>query len=270
MVRAGGADKNMKKIDFAIFSAMPEELQFFKQRLSTQRSEVVRVNDFNFEVFQYNDKKILFAHTGLGTIFAASIVTLIQNHFSPDCIFLSGTAGAVDPKLTLRDVIIVERAFEAEIQGAFTLLKGTPFETCLTHPLNGRNIPPFYFADEKLLEIARNIDYAGATVHTGTVVTSNTFPAPKELYERIKSENPFTIDMETSAFYQIAWLLKVPALAIRGVSNALDSDGTDDKVHLSDVEGSAEAAAKVLLKILDAFVLQCDDNQRERKETASV
>lgn len=35
----------------------------------------------------------------------------------------------------------------------------------------------------------------------GSVVSSNAFPAPKELFEKIKSLNPYSIDMETSAFF---------------------------------------------------------------------
>lgn len=62
--------------------------------------------------------------------------------------------------------------------------------------------------------------------------------------------------METSAIYQVAWLLKMRVLAVRGISNILNNDGTDDKVHRSDVRGSAEAAAKVVLEILNSLLFK--------------
>lgn len=246
----------LKKIFCAIFSAMPEELEFFQKTFAQAKTETIVLQGFEFKLYEYSGKRILFAYTGLGTAFAASVATLIHHHFSPEFILLSGTAGGIKSELKLRDVVIVEKAFEAEIQGAFKLLKNTPFESCLVHPLRNQCFPQVYSADEELLQIASSIDFLGLKVHKGTVVSSNTFPAPPELFHKIKKENPYSIDMETSAFYQIAWLLKARALAIRGISNELNPDGTDDKVHESDVKGSAEAAAKALLKILDALILK--------------
>lgn len=245
-----------KKIYCAIFSAMPEELEFFQKTFAQTKTETIQVQGFEFKIYEYNNKRILVAYTGLGTTFAASIATLIYHHFSPEYILLSGTAGGIKSGLKLRDVVIVENAFEAEIQGAFKLLKNTPFESALIHPLNNQCFPQIYSADEELLQIASNIDFSGITAHKGTVVSSNAFPAPQELFDNIKNQNPCSIDMETSAFYQIAWLFKARVLAIRGISNILNHDGTDDKVHESDLKGAAEAAAKVVLKILDALVLK--------------
>lgn len=245
--------QSMKKIDCAIFSAMPEELEFFQNIFSACKAEAVTIKEFHFKIYEYQNKKILLAQTGLGTIFAASVLTLVHHHFHPDYVFLTGTAGGIKTGLNIRDVIIVEQAFEAEIQGAFKLLKGTPFESCLKHPLKDKHFPPIYSADEELLEIAKSLEISDGQ-YVGKVVSSNSFPAPPELFERIKDEDPYSIDMETSAFYQVGWLLDIHVLAVRGISNRLNYDGSDDKVHESDVKGSAEAAAKTLLKILDILL----------------
>ena len=240
-----------KKIDFAILSAMPEELEYFQEIFLKSKSEHYTINELEFIVYEYKYKTILLSNTGFGTTFAASVITLIHNYFNPSYMFFSGTAGGINPNLKLRDIIIVDKSFEAEIQGAFKLLKDTPFESCLTHPLNKQVFPPIYFANDELLNIAVNINAHNDNTYTGTSVSSNTFPAPQELFDRIKAENPFSIDMETSAFYQVAWLLKIRALAVRGISNLLNQDGSDDKINESDVKGSSEAAAKVVLEIID-------------------
>ncbi len=148
-----------KRIDFAILSAMPEELDFFYATFSKYECTSSKIDAFEFKIYEYHNKRILLAHTGLGTAFAASIVTLIHYCFRPDYILFSGTAGGIKPNLKLRDVILVEKAFEAEIQGAFELLKGTPFESCLTHPLNKQIFPSTYSADQELLDIASSIDF---------------------------------------------------------------------------------------------------------------
>lgn len=258
------------KVDIAIFSAMPEELEFIHNTLSTCKSELLKAAGFEFKVYNYNNHRILVTHTGLGTTFAATVLTLVHQHFRPNYVFLTGTAGGIKPELQLCDVVIVEKAFEAEIQGAFTALKGTPFESCLTHPLKNLPFPPLYAANEELVALSNTISSSEEKIHKGTVVSSNSFPAPQELFDRIKSQSPYSIDMETSAFYQVAWLLKIPVLAIRGISNVLNHDGTDDKVHTSDVKGSAKAAAKVLLKIIDKLLLKLLDKKIDVHESKEL
>lgn len=256
--------------DFAILSAMPEELKYIKEILSQNTCNNYTIDGLEFSIYEYKDKKILISHTGFGTTFAASIITLIHQYFRPNYIFFSGTAGGINPNLKLCDVIIIDRAFEAEIQGAFKLLKGTPFEGCLTHPLKKQVFPPIYFADDELLNIASNITTTESNVYKGTAVSSNTFPAPQELFDRIKTENPYSIDMETSAIYQVAWLLKIRVIAIRGISNLLNHDGTDDRIDESDVNGSSEAAAKIVLKILDELLIGYDAKHSLKTNECSV
>lgn len=243
-----------KKVDFAILSPMPEELEHLQKAFSSCPYVTLKLNHFEFKIYDYQNKRILLSHTGLGTTFAASVVTLICHHFHPDYLLLLGTAGGIHEEVRIRDVVIAEKAFEAEIQEAFTVLKGTPFEGCLTHPLNKKAFPPVYSADPNLLEIAASIDFENVKVHRGAVVSSNTFPAPRELFEKIKKLSPYVIDMETSALYQVSWLLGVPALAVRGASNELNHEGVDDKINESDIKGSMEAAATVMLKILNRVI----------------
>lgn len=264
---AGFFKKNNQQIYFCILSAMPEELEYFQSIFSKNKCDIYEVNGFEFKVYDYKNKRILMSHTGLGTTFAASVITLIHHHFNPNYIFFSGTAGGINPDLKLCDVVIVEKAFEAEIQGAFKLLKNTPFEGCLTHPLKQQGFPSIYGADEDLLKIASDIASTNSGIYKGTVVSSNTFPAPQELFDRIKTENPYSIDMETSAIYQTAWLLNIRVLAVRGISNILNNNGTDDKIHESDVQGSSEAAAKVVLKIVDTLLLH---NEIEPQQENSI
>jgi hypothetical protein len=121
----------------------------------------------------------------------------------------------------------------------------------LIHPLNQKKIPTIYPADKFLYEIARSIDVT-TSIEFGRVVSSNTFPAPIHLFSDIKANQALSIDMETSAFYQVAWLLNIPVRAIRGISNILDEVGADNHIH--DVEKAMHAASEVLLRIINALL----------------
>lgn len=249
------------KVDYAIISAMPEELEFFTEEFSNQHYIEYTVGKFHFKVYDYRNSKILITYSGLGVTFAASALTFIHAYFNPAYVLVSGTAGGIKEGLKLGDVIVAECAFEAEIQNVFKIVKNTPFENCLKHPIKNEYFPACYPADSELLRICNSLNIHH--LYQGTVVSSDVFPAPKELFEEIKSLNPYSIDMETSAFYQTAWLLNIKVLAIRAISNILNPDGTDGKIHESDVEGSAKAAAQVLFAILNASI----DSRKENKST---
>lgn len=255
------ANAFLPKVDFAILSAMPEELEFFKKTFSDKSVTLIQIGNLEFAIYEYQNKLILITHTGMGTTFAASITALVDSYFNPDYFFFSGTAGGIKPGLKLRDVVIVTQAFEAEIQGVFHILKGTPFENCLKHPLNQQFFPSLYPADEELLATAQLVSDPSITIHTGTAVSSNTFPAPQELFTKIKSMNPYSIDMETSAIYQYCWLRQKKAIAFRGISNILSHDGSDDNIHQSDLYGSAQAAATIMLKTIDKLIQKIDAQQ---------
>lgn len=242
------------RIDYALISPMPEELLYFQKVLRNAKCTTVRIHEFEFKVYEYNQARILVAHTGLGTTFSAIALTLIQQHFHPDYIISMGTAGGLKENIRIKDVVIVTQAFEAEIQDAFILLKNTPFEGCLRHPFKKQHFPSTYNADPELLDICNSLDTHGYTVHKDKVVSSNTFPAPVDLIHRIKEQGACAIDMETSAFYQTAWLLDAKVITIRGISNVLNSDGTDDNVHISDVEGSSHAAGEIVLRLLNKLI----------------
>jgi len=236
-------------VDIAIFTAMSEELQYFKDYFAKHPKQTKTIRDFTFDIYDVNDVQILLSETGLGTTFSSSVLTFVCHTFTPSYVLLSGTAGAINQKLKLCDVVIAENAFEAEIQKVFPLVKNTPFESCLTHPLKEQRFPNIYPASKKLLKFAQDIK--NKNIFFGNVVTSNNFPSPIELFEDIKSLSPYSIDMETSAFYQVAWLFGIEVLAIRSISNILNIDGTDDHIDESDVEGSSKAAAITTLKIVE-------------------
>lgn len=257
------------KIEVAIFSAMPEELEFIRKKLFLFKNFSINIGVFKFDVYNYHSKNILLAHTGIGTTFAASMLSIVHQKFNPKYVFVLGTAGGIKQGLKVCDVLIIKKAYEAEIQGIFEGLKGTPFESCLKHPANNKNFPSLYSADPKLLELASKI--GGSGVHIGNAVSSNFFPAPPELFRRLKKEDgAYSIDMESSAFYQVAWLLGIRILAIRGISNILNEHGIDEQLHESNIPGSMSAATNVLWQVINSLLFERNFNPNENELSDSL
>lgn len=246
-----------EKVELAILSAMPEELVDLEHYLGFY-DEGMRISSqgLNFTIYKYQKIKILIACTGIGTTFAASVFTLIHERFRPDYFLFTGTAGGLSSACKIRDVVLAESAYEAEMQDVFSTVINTPFASCLKNALNNLDIPAIYSAHREMLEMINTIDFSAnnITVHQGKIVSSNAFPTPIELFAKIKMAKPLAIDMETSAIYQAAWLLDAKALAVRGISNLINQQGADDKIHESDIEGSSKAANQILVIILDTII----------------
>jgi adenosylhomocysteine nucleosidase len=237
-------------LKIAIFSALPDEIQPLVTSLDHAKHSQVNIAGYTFNQYQTNNAEYLITTTGVGTAFAAIITTLVIQHFHPDYIFFIGTAGSVNTDLSIRDVVIARHAFEPELLMVRKAILGTPFENCFHHQIKQEVSPELYSADKDLLAIAEQTLADQPHVHIGTIASSNAFPAPLECYDTIKQAHTLAIDMETSAFYQAAWFLNVPALAVRGISNSLNDDGTDDEVHNADTHGSISAATECLIKII--------------------
>lgn len=248
--------KSIMKVDCAIISAMPEELEFVEQKLSYSAHNLIVADNFKFKLYEFKGKKIITAHSGIGLGFAASLLTFIHLNFKPSHVFIIGTAGGINHQVKLCDVVIAEKSFETEMQTVFSMVKNTPFENCLKHPLKKAYFPSQFSASSDLLNLCKNLSVPNTTIFCATVASSNTFPAPKELFSIIKSLNAYAIDMETSAFYQTAWLLGINILSIRGISNLLQHDGTDDNLKSSDITGSTQAATATLFAILEKLISQ--------------
>ncbi|MGQ3892598.1 5'-methylthioadenosine/S-adenosylhomocysteine nucleosidase [Legionella sp. CNM-4043-24] len=256
------------KIDCAVFSAMPEELSELERVFSSCPVVCHEHQNLIFRIYDINGFRLLLTPTGIGTVFAGSIITLVHSLFRMDCMLFIGTAGAIHDALKIRDIILVESAFEAESQSMFSALKDTPFESCLTHPLTKEALRPVYAADPDLIALAESsIDLP---IIRGPVVSSNSFPSPKELFPDLKKDGVLSIDMETSAFYQMAWLLGIPSLAVRAVSNQLDHQGDDEHVAESDVAGSIRVASEYVIKLIHVLAKQHPNEQNVSSSISSV
>lgn len=244
---------NKQQVDIALLAAMPEELAYFEDKFKDLPCEIV---GSHFKIYDDHGRKILTAATGFGTTFAASVYSKIIADHDPLYTIVVGSAGGIQKNLNFCDVVIVDEVFEAEIQGAFQLLESTPFESALIHPLKSEKIPGRYRADTALLSLAKDLHLDDVKIHVGKAVSSNQFPSPLAMYKNIKEQNALTMDMESSAFCQTGWLYKKSIICIRGISNLLDHDGTDEDVHKSDLSGSARAACKVADALMKKIFLQ--------------
>lgn len=223
-----------------ILTAVKNEAQYFLENFNCiERANLKGVPHTVVEIGQH---RVAIVVGGIGTSFAASVATAALFALKPKALFFSGSAGSSLDHMHIGDIVIVEEAYEVEIQGLKEELAGMAFEVGLIHPAKNTMPPSVYTPDADLLAQAK----AYTKQHPaklGMAASTNQFPSPKSLFESMRQMGAIAVDMETSALYQVGWLYDVPVLAFRCISNKLSETG-DYVEHEEPVIEAEYAVAK--------------------------
>ena len=90
-----------------------EETAPIERRL--QNSREVTVGGYVFRVGRMHGQQIVVGRSGAGKVNAAIVTTLLIGYFKPATLFLTGTAGAVDPALHPGDVVIATALVQHDV-----------------------------------------------------------------------------------------------------------------------------------------------------------
>ncbi len=168
------------------------------------------------------NNEIVLWQCGIGKVNAAvGTMRLIQEHH-PDAILSTGLAGGIDPVMQLMDVLAATQAVYHDVDCGGIASGGV----CPLGQVQG--LPARYDADQHMLdtalEVAKNFD--GHLV-TGLICTGDQFVTDRERQNTIKRNfvDGLACDMESAAIAQTCYLMKVPFLSLRVIS---DTPGRTD------------------------------------------
>lgn len=235
----------MSKI--VILSSAQQELQPILLRVTSL--EKLQMNGMKFHVGQYKNHELYLGLTGVGMVNAASMATIAIERFKPDLLMFAGVAGGMQPQLKIGDVVVITEAAQPEMFTVNAAVRDTPFSHTMIHPYK-QIMPPEWF---KAATVEQKFSADSYTVHYGRGASTDQFPAPKQEYAMLLKENVLAIDMETVAVYQVGWMLDVDTIAVRGISNVLQTDGNDPDMVTADVKVAPERAAEVVLRVIESL-----------------
>lgn len=260
-VPASQTRKSTEKI-IAILG-IPQETEALAGRLTN--SSPVEIEGLSFFRGTLSGRTVVLGRVGFGKVNAALAATLLAEHFKPEALIFTGSAGALNPDFIQGDVVVaVNTAYhdfgEIVSKSDNNPTGFIPWQT--RNPITGTQNPLFFPADERLRAAAVT---AGRTVklipaEEGTqvrppkvfeavIVTGDTF-----ISDRIKSQdlkNQFdadAVEMEGAAVAQICWQFQVPCLVIRSISDR--ADGTAHLDYARFVKIAAENSSRLVEKTL--------------------
>ena len=164
---------------------------------------------------------IVLWQCGIGKVNAAvGTMRLVQEHH-PDAILSSGLAGGIDSLTQVMDVLAATQCVYHDVDCGSGL-------GCVRGQVQG--LPERFDADPQFLDHAMataKLLTDNARLLTGLICTGDQFITDRERQNEIKRNFPdgLACDMESAAIAQTCYLLKVPFLSLRVIS---DTPGRTD------------------------------------------
>jgi len=196
----------------------------------------------------WNEHDVYIALSGIGTSASAITTTILCENIKPDLIIFCGVAGGLKPDQQIGDLVLANKIIDADLHLLPTLLKDTPYKNALIDPHTHKNISAHYPVSAQISTIINAFVFEN--LKQGVIVTSNTFPAPKDLFEEIRQLDCSAIEMESAGIYKAAEYYNVPVITIRSISNLLDEFGNDLGTKPNALQLCAARLASCLTQLL--------------------
>lgn len=223
-----------------IIAAMEEEI---KDLLShVENMETYKKGGCTYYSGTINGIDTVLLLSGIGKVSVAVGTTLLIDHYSPDIIINTGSAGGLDSRLNVGDIVISN---EVRYNDVDVTIFDYEFGQI-------PQMPPCFTPDEKLSDTAEKAaeKIKDIAVHHGLVVTGDSFIHDPAKVEEMKSKLPpmLATEMEAAAIAQVCHMFKLPFIIIRAIS---DVPGKESKQSFEEfLKLAGKNSATMVLEIL--------------------
>ena len=199
-----------------IVGAQLEEIQAIKSLLTDyEEKEYLTIKYLEGKI---NNKDVVLIQGGIGAATTVMLITLLRTKYDIEYVVNVGTAGGVANKgLKTRDVVISDNLayYDADVT-AFGYKVGQM-----------AGCPRAFKADDKLIAIIKE---QNPSFKVGDMLSGDNFVCDKHnpneyIKENFSDMNILTTDMESTALANTCYLLKIPFVVVRVVSDILESIG---------------------------------------------
>lgn len=192
-----------------IIGAMELEINTLKKELTNIKT--TQISSFSFYEGLINNVSVVVLLSGIGKVSAAVATTLLIEHFQPDVIINTGTAGGLGTS-SVHDIILATEVRHHDVDvTAFGYEVGQQAQ-----------MPPAYLPDTKWFSIAKKVaEKHSNQLHCGLVVSGDAFISDPARLKQIETFFPqaLAVEMEAAAIAQTCHLLKTPFIMLRAISD---------------------------------------------------
>ncbi|KAB2333999.1 5'-methylthioadenosine/S-adenosylhomocysteine nucleosidase [Bacillus mesophilum] len=227
----------------AIIGAMEEEVTILRDKITNQTVETIAGCEYT--TGEMDGADVILLRSGIGKVNAAMSTTVLLDRFKPDYVINTGSAGGLNPKLNVGDVVISTELRHHDVDAtAFGYEYGQVPQ-----------MPAAYTADEKLVKIAEECAKESGDIQVvrGLIATGDSFMSDPVRVEAVreKFEDLQAVEMEAAAIAQVCHQFNIPFVVIRSLSDIAgkESDISFDKF----LETAALHSANLVMSITSSI-----------------
>lgn len=196
-----------------IIGAMAQEVAILLEKMNAPRlTEIAGIKIYEGSI---EGVEVALLQSGIGKTAAAVGTTLLLQTAKPDLVINTGSAGGLDSKLNVGDIVISSEVRHHDVDvTAFGYEKGQL-------PSN----PPAFIADTKLATLAaRETEKAGFNAVSGLICSGDLFVNGADMIARIRGDFPTVaaVEMEAASIAQVCHAFNVPFVVVRAISDVAD------------------------------------------------
>lgn len=234
----------------AIFCAMPLEIPPFKRQIQIEEED--RVGTLRFWRGKYKEKMLTLVQSGVGKVHAAAATQFVINQHSPDAIFSCGTAGGLDNRCQIGDIVIGKMTVQHDY--GFVLPETFIHYGIQVCRANGKKrFLKEFPADKQLLHVADCIGKQWKEkphIFFGSILTGDQIILSAEKRQSLAGQfGALAVDMESAAIALVCMTNGVPFLSIRGISDHSDETFPIDISHIDPFELKSYSSASFGKKV---------------------
>lgn len=230
-------DEQLEERVIGVIGAMIEEVEILRDKMEIEDTK--KIAGMEFYQGTLDGENVVLVQSGVGKVNAAACAQILVDHFGVDYLINSGVAGALNPDVTVGDIVISTDAVQHDVDAtAFGEEPG----------VIPRMDTSYFEADEKLVQLAQSVAdelFEEISVFQGRIASGDQFIANAEQKTKI-NENfaPYAVEMEGAAIAHVAYLNEVPFVIIRSISD--DASGEADVTYEDFLPLAAENASKMI------------------------
>lgn len=225
-----------------IIGAMQQEVDILLGYMAEPK--VIEIAGSKIYEGKINNTKVALLQSGIGKTAAAVGTALLINLTKPDMVINTGSAGGLDAKLNVGDIVISSEVRHHDVDvTAFGYEKGQL-------PAN----PAAFISEPQLVDIAlKETQKAGFNGVLGLICSGDQFINGAEKIAQLRQDFPniVAVEMEAASIAQVCHAFNVPFVVVRAISDVADKES-----HLSFDEFlplAAEKSSEIVLAMLNSL-----------------
>lgn len=227
-----------------VIGAMEEEVELLRSSLENAQSE--EIANCEFTSGTYKDQEIILLKSGIGKVNAAMSTTILLQHFKPDLVINTGSAGGFDENLEVGSIVISDEVRHHDVD-----------VTIFGYEMGQvPQMPAAYHSNEELKELAVEAvsELGEHSYAVGLIATGDSFMDDPERVAKAREAFPDmkASEMEAAAVAQVCYQFDTAFVVIRALS---DIAGKESSVSFEEfLPVAAKHSTEIVLNVVERLI----------------